>query len=164
MAIRHLFLRIVYRLAQIYWFVFRPKGGGSYVAVWYQNQLLMIENSYRSGWSFPSGGRKRNESYAQAAIRELWEEVRVEASVEQLIETKFFVTTFEYKHDRSLVFEFHPERQPEFVLDDFEVIAARWVPFEELVGSDLKLAPIVRQYIDWKHEQTAQAPPSEALK
>jgi len=154
MAIRRFFLWIAYRLGRIYWFVFRPKGGGSYVAVWYQNQILIIENSYRPGWTFPAGGRKRKESYAQAAVRELWEEVQIEASVEQLVETEFFVTTIEYKHDRSLVFEFHPKSQPKFELDNFEVINGKWVPFEELVGNELQLVPIVRQYIDWKHQRS----------
>ena len=153
MAIRRFFLRIAYQLGRIYWFIFRPKIGGSYIAVWYQNQLLMIENSYRSGWTFPSGGRKRGESFAEAAVRELYEEVRIRVSSDQLIETEFFVTTVEYKHDRSLVFEFYPQHRPNFVLDDFEVIDGKWIPFDELVDSALKLAPIVRQYIDWKHEQ-----------
>lgn len=153
MSIRRFFLWIAYRLALIYWFIFRPAVTGSYVAVWHQDDLLMVENSYRAGWTFPSGGKRRDETYKAAAIREMWEEVRIKASVDELVETQFFSTTIEFRDDRSVVFEFHPEQRPEYVVDGFEIAAASWMPFETLRSTDLLLAPIVRQYIEWKHQQ-----------
>ena len=64
-------LRIAYRVALVYWFVFRPERKGVYVAVWYGRQVLLIENSYRAKQTFPSGGVERGESDQEAALREL---------------------------------------------------------------------------------------------
>ena len=138
-------LRIAYRAALCFWFVFRPETKGVYVAVWYHRQILLIRNSYKAKQTFPAGGIKRGESEKAAAIRELHEEVGLQLHPEDLQMFQRFVTHEEYKTDRSVVFETQVTKLPLLELDCREVIHAEFVDIGE--ARQRVLASIAQQYL-----------------
>ena len=52
--------------------------------VWSRGQILLVKKSYRKEWSIPGGLVKRGESWEQAAVRELFEEVGIRVKKEAL--------------------------------------------------------------------------------
>ena len=143
-------LTIAYRSLLVYWYLFRPSGGGAYVAVWNGGQILIVKNSYKSVWTFPAGGRKKNESMEETAVRELSEEVSIDVKQDQLALVDYFVSHSEYRTDRSTVFEIEFDERPEFTIDNTEVVDAKFVDFSELRDKRYALACIANQYVERK--------------
>jgi len=52
-------LTTAYRLALIYWRLVRPDCLGVFVALWHDDRILVIKNSYKSQLTFPG---KKSES------------------------------------------------------------------------------------------------------
>lgn len=138
--------RCAYKLALCYWFVFRPTQRGAYVAVWSKGKLLLIKNSYKAGYTLPSGGVKKYESIESAAVRELAEEVGIQASPDDLRLIDEFKSTSEFKTDRSTVYELHLAEQPAITIDNIEVTAFEFVSMPEV--KTRKLTSIANQYVD----------------
>ena len=138
--------RCAYKLALCYWFVFRPTEQGAYVAVWSHDRLLLIKNSYKSGYTLPSGGIKKNESVKSAAARELAEEVGIVVSPDDLRLIQEFQSTSEFKTDRSTVFELHLAKEPTITKDRIEVTDLEFVPAAEV--KTRMLTTIAKQYVD----------------
>ena len=76
---------VAYRLHLAWNFLFRPQCHGVWVAVWSQGQLLLIKNAYRSSITLPGGSIDGVEQPVQAALRELREEVGIEAKPHELV-------------------------------------------------------------------------------
>ncbi len=106
---------------------------------------MLIRNSYKSGETLPAGGLKRGESHAQAARRELAEEVGIEVALEELEFACEVEIQGRYGRDRSQFFELHLERDPEVVIDRREVVWWEFCPVEELPNRPL--IRIVRNYL-----------------
>ena len=136
-----------YRAALCYWFLFRPTARGAYVAVWYGNELLLIQNSYKHGLTLPSGGIKKNETSISAAIRELAEEVGIRATEDELTLIQEFKSTDEGKIDLSVVFELRLDQRPSITVDNVEVVRAEFVSFPDVASKDL--TSIARQYVEF---------------
>src|SRR5262245_48072440 len=98
-------MRVAYRLRLAWWFVRRPAIHGSYIAVWCDDRVLVIRNSYRRLLSFPAGGRTRGETLRDAAARELREEVGVIAAADELAYYGDVVYHARYAEDHGHVFE-----------------------------------------------------------
>lgn len=114
-----------YKLAKCYWFLCRPKALGTKCVVRCGDELLLIRNSYGPrGWTFPGGGVKKTEDFKTAAARELAEEVGV--SGVQLVYCGTFLLTEEYKRDTVHVFCGALVDKPSVVVDNTEVVEARW--------------------------------------
>jgi 8-oxo-dGTP pyrophosphatase MutT (NUDIX family) len=139
-------LWLAYRLLLASWFVFRPRRRGVFVAIWREGRILVIRNSYRSWLALPAGGIKRGESPAQAAQRELREEVGIEISSEALRFVREIGTEFEFKRDRCLFFETELAHDPVVRVDGREVEWASFLAPEEALAG--RLAPPVREYLD----------------
>src|SRR5580700_4247180 len=71
--------RVGFPLARIWWRLVRPRHEGAVVVVYVGSALLLVYQSYRSGWHLPGGGVRRGEMPEAAARRELAEEIGLEA-------------------------------------------------------------------------------------
>jgi len=67
------------RLRRAWWFVTRPLSIGVLaIVVDEESRVLLVEQTYRSGWYLPGGGVRKREALDDALRRELREEVGVE--------------------------------------------------------------------------------------
>lgn len=71
--------RAGYRMMRVIWRVFPPRHVGVGILVWHGGRLLAVRHSYRPGLVIPGGRRNRGEEPADAASRELAEELGIEA-------------------------------------------------------------------------------------
>lgn len=67
--------RILYLLARLYWFIFRPITIGVKVMLIEEESIWLVQHSYQRGWFLPGGGAKRNENLETAVRREAREEL-----------------------------------------------------------------------------------------
>ena len=88
---------------QMYWYVCRPvRLGVKCVVLTNNDEVLVVENTYRPGVRLPGGGVKRGESLFDTAARELREETGlVLAEPPQL--WHIYYSTEEDKHDHIAV-------------------------------------------------------------
>jgi len=116
--------KVAARLRRLYWFVFRPQTFGVKCVVVHDGKWLMIRNSYGNAqWTFPGGAIDRGEQPADAAIREVREEVGISlGSVEPI---GFYTSDREYKHDTVHCFVANVLR-PDHQIDMVEVIESAW--------------------------------------
>jgi len=140
------FYRLAYLILRCFWFIFRPKGQGSLVAVWFEGRLLLVRNGYRRGYSLPGGNRKSGESARRAAVREIREEVGVGLYPNQLRYCGTVVSDRDRLRDHCTYFEVHLAEPPGIVIDGREVVAALFTGPGE--WDDYPLAYQVRTYID----------------
>lgn len=137
-----------YKLHLIWNFVFRPTHHGVWVAVWAENELLLIKNSYRDQITLPGGGCDGGESLPQAAVRELREEVGLQVAPQALSFWGQYVSRVEYKLDHINLFELFLEARPEIQLDQREV---EWSTLSTLdAAMELNLFPALRNYLEDK--------------
>jgi 8-oxo-dGTP diphosphatase len=135
-----------YRILRAWWFVRRPAVDGAYVALWCDDSLLLIRNSYKRGETVPSGSIHRGESPRDAARRELEEEVGVRATADSLRAVAAFTVAYHHKRDRAHFFELRLEDEPEIRIDRREVVWASFRPADELARRPL--VPHVRAYLE----------------
>ncbi len=75
-GVLRLLLTAVHSLLKAGWFVRRPATQGAHaIALTPDNRIVLVKLRYAPGWRLPGGGRSENESAAQAALRELREEI-----------------------------------------------------------------------------------------
>jgi len=129
--------KVAYRLMRVYWSVRRPATHGALVTLWNAGEVLLIQNSYVNYRSLPGGYVGRYETGAEAAIRELREEIGIVARPEQLERVYDEVKDWEGKRDHVEVFKLELERRPEIVIDRREVIAAGWYTASRALELDL---------------------------
>ncbi|MCG8569651.1 MAG: NUDIX hydrolase [Spirochaetes bacterium] len=141
----HLFYKFLYSLFMIYCFFFRPRINGVHVAVWYQNKILMIKNSYRKILGIPAGRLKKNEEEVVGACRELREETGIKAKTEDLNKVLDIIQEEKYATDHIILFEYHPTELPEIQVDNKEVIWAQFMSADE--AAKLKIYNPIREYI-----------------
>ena len=68
-------MKLIFAGAKVYWHIFKPINFGAQVMLIRDGQVVLVSHTYKSGWSFPGGGVKRNESVETAVRREAMEEV-----------------------------------------------------------------------------------------
>jgi 8-oxo-dGTP pyrophosphatase MutT (NUDIX family) len=138
-------LRLVFRLQQLYWFLFRPEKQGVYVAVWCRGRLLVIQPSYKPFATIPAGGVKRGEALAVAAARELREEVGIPLRPEALHLVGEVRGPSKYLKDHCHVFEVEFDAEPVVAIDRREVVAAAFRTPEEALSQ--RLSSVVLAYL-----------------
>lgn len=137
--------KLAYRLQVISNFFYHKKVRGAYVAVWFEGKVLLIQNSYKKYKTLPCGGVKRLEGIAEAAARELYEEVGVLVEPQNLELVTVTVRHEEYKEDTIYIFELLVGEQPKIQIDNREVT---WASFVELkMALKEELAPAVEAYL-----------------
>ncbi len=150
-------LRVGYRGLRVYWRVRRPTLHGVYVAVWHDDRILMIQNSYRSYFTFPCGALKRGESHPDAAVRELHEEVGIRATPDRLVRVMDFQSRYGGVVDIVQLFELECREPPAVAIDHREVV---WARFESLAEARRRpLPPVVRRYLFERSGGAATAGP-----
>lgn len=146
------FVRVAYRgayhLALAWWFVRRPRTEGTLVGVWRGREVLLLQNSYKQPFSLPGGGRHGDESPEQTGARELREEVGLHVPTSDLRLATELHHTDEFKRDwcHFVELELKPDEEPRLVLDQREVVWARFLDVETALR--LPLMPVVRRYLE----------------
>lgn len=138
--------RGAYTLARVYWFALRPETFGVCVALWHGRRVLLIQNSYKRAFALPGGGRHRGESWLEAGVRELREEVGVRAPPESLRQAFETTSTDEHKRDHVYFYERDVDEPPPLHIDRREVIWAGFMDGAEALG--LPLTPVARAYLE----------------
>lgn len=130
---------IVLRILRIYWFIFRPKTRGVRCIIRFENKILFIKHSYGlSFWNIPGGGVKKKETFEQAIIREVKEEVGI--IVKEVKKIGNFLSDKEYKIDQIELFLADVDSEY-YNIDNIEIVEARWSRLDEIPephGSNLK--------------------------
>ncbi len=106
--------------------------------IWYQGKILIIQKSYKKGWSIPGGILKRGETWQQAAVRETFEEVGIHLEEKALV---FFkeVPGDLGPRDRARIFAVQLESPPTVKIDAREIVHAEFVTPEEAMQRNLYL-------------------------
>ncbi|MBM76507.1 MAG: hypothetical protein CMK59_13960 [Proteobacteria bacterium] len=138
--------KLAYRLQLVSNRFTNKKVRGAYVALWHNDSILLVQNSYKKYKTLPCGGIKKNEGVCQAALRELREEVGVSLRAEQIALVKVVVRYEEFKEDTIYIFEHSMRDEPKIQIDNREVIWASFV--EKKQALKINLAPGVRVYLE----------------
>lgn len=132
--------RPFFPLLKLYWFLFRPKTTGVKCALYFNNQVLLIRNSYgKKLWTLPGGGVHRNESIEAAAIREVREEVGILVPKPVFCGSVFY--DGEYKRNTIHVFAVKIQSL-DFKIDGMEIEEAHWFGLDAL--------PKVKSHLLWE--------------
>ena len=118
-----------------------------HVAVWVDGKVLLVKNSYRSGYSLPAGDIHRKETSAFAASRELREETGVIVSHTQLTCVLELNEDEEWRSapKRNEIFECRLENKPNIRVDNREVIYADFFTLDAALS--LRLPEVTRTYL-----------------
>jgi ADP-ribose pyrophosphatase YjhB (NUDIX family) len=154
-ALWRIALRCAYRVLRAWWWLRGPEVHGAYVAVWQDDLLLLIRNTYRRGETVPCGAIGGRESVRAAAARELAEEVGIVVPESELTFVCELVVDFENKVDHAHFFELRVEAGIPIRIDHREVAWASFVPAAEL--ADRPLVPHVRRYLDQRRAGPSQS-------
>ena len=143
------FIRFIYLLAyhgeKTFNRLRRPNTRGAYVAIWWNERLLLIRNSYKACFTLPCGGVRKHEAPILAAQREVLEEIGLQIPEEQLQLIGEYHLDAENKRDHVYLFSAQLPAQPELLLDGTEVVWAGFLPKEECMA--LPLCPLVQEYL-----------------
>jgi 8-oxo-dGTP pyrophosphatase MutT (NUDIX family) len=145
--------KVAYRMMRFYWGMRRPATHGALVTLWNQGELLLIQNSYVTYRSLPGGYVGRYETGAEAAVRELREEIGLNARPEQLEKVYDEVKDWEGKRDHVEVFKLTLDARPEVHIDHREVVAAGWYTPQKAL--ELDLFPPIRLILEGMLRQQA---------
>ena len=136
---------ILYRLKLFYNLLFYPTVYGVYIAVWWNDKVLLVKNSYKSCYTLPCGGLKKHEDPVDGALRELSEEVNIELTPGDLISYGTLQSFVEHMIDNITFYEVYLTEKPKIQVDQREVIWSEFVT----PGNALKrkLFPVVKDYL-----------------
>jgi 8-oxo-dGTP diphosphatase len=137
--------RCAYQMMRTYWRLLHPTTHGALVALWYQGEILLVQNSYVRYRSLPGGYVGRNETGRDAAVRELREETGFEIRPFELKLALDQWHEWEGKHEHIEIFELDLKEAITIQVDNREVIEASFVaPARAL---EMNLFPPLREVI-----------------
>jgi 8-oxo-dGTP diphosphatase len=138
--------QVAYRLMRIYWRVRRPTTQGALIAVWHAGEVLLVQNSYVPYLSAPGGYVGRKEAPTAGAVRELREEVGIEARPEQLVLALDLTHDWEGKRDHVRIYHLDLAQRPRLRIDHREVVQATWHRPERAI--ELNVFPPLKRVIE----------------
>ncbi|MDJ0786053.1 MAG: NUDIX hydrolase [Myxococcota bacterium] len=138
--------RLAWWLGQRIFRFYHPHVDGVAVLVWHDERLLLVRNSYRETWGPPGGLRRRRADARSEALRELREEVGFEPVADSLRDAGMLEVEHSYVCDHVRFFELRVEEEPELVIDNREVVEARFC--DEATLGRLPLWKPLRVYLD----------------
>lgn len=124
-------MQLAYRVQKLLWKLLRPRTRGVKVMLFNATgEILLIRNSYGDthSWLIPGGGIKPWESPAQAAKREMREELG--CGIDKLHPVSTHFATAEGKRDTIILFEAIAAGDPN--PDGTEVVEARFFALDQL--------------------------------
>lgn len=126
-------------------FFLRPQTKGAYVAVWQDEKVLLIRNSYKPAYTLPCGGIEKGETPKDAARRELMEEVGLNLPIDVFLRIYETINYTEFKQDHITLYEVQLTDPLTPKPDGREVI---WAGYRELEDAlKMPLFPPVRDYL-----------------
>ncbi len=155
--IAQLFLKLAYKSIIFLWFFTRPTVNGVFIAIWYKEKLLMIRNSYKKSFTIPCGRIKRDEDSADAAVRELYEEVGIKVDKHQIKFIGIYTTNYNHIKDIGNFFEIEMTELPKLKIDNREVVWSQFMPLDQIAA--LNLNPTVKAWLDHRISKTDSSPP-----
>ena len=129
--------------------VAKPHTQGALVAIWHQDQVLLVETSYRRGWGLPGGGIDGGETVRQAAVRELSEELGLVVQPEELLNPWTITERGLGGLNTVTIYALEARELPKVVIDGLEIVAFHW--FSRYEALDLKLPSHVRNYLQLRN-------------
>ncbi len=135
-----MFFKVLYFGYQIYCFFVRPVRLGVRVMMIKDGRVLLVRQTYMSGWFMPGGGIKRNETLEQAARREALEETGAELGAVTLMGAYSNFT--EWKSDHNVVFiceDFKITGKPDGEIAEIRSFALNELPDEIWPGHRRRL-------------------------
>ncbi len=135
--INRLALTAAYKILRRWKILTKASNRGAAVAVWFDDQILVVRHSYRPGWSLPGGQIKKNEEPRSAASRELKEEVGIQTAPESLIQ-------IHESPQGKFQFECRLQIRPVIKIDNREIIEARFLDPAAISDADDVLSPYLR--------------------
>lgn len=142
--------RVAHGLLRAYWFLRRPRKGGTLVAVWHRGELLIVKSSYRRVCSLPGGYPRPGESPAETGARELEEECGIRLSHASLREVHRGEHLFEGRLDAVVIVEGALVERPALRIDWREISWARFMTPREARG--LPSVPHLQDYLALRPE------------
>ena len=142
--------RVAYRMAYPVWRFYLRQfeicTQGAQVALWTNNQVLLIRNSYRQTYTFPGGYIRNDEHTATAASRELYEETGISVTAGQL-KLSFACSYTNGKHQgHDDIYECQLADKPALRIDNREVVDARFMTADTALA--LPLESHVARYLE----------------
>lgn len=133
----------IHSLLKASWFLRRPKTFGAHaIALTPEKKLVLVKLRYARGWRVPGGGRSAEEDPAEAALRELREEIGM-TSHGEVRPARDFEESTDFKRDTASLVVVHDvryrpprwswevericEADLESLPDDMSPISARWI-------------------------------------
>jgi len=95
-------IRLLYLGYRIYCFIFRPRTLGVRIMLIQSGEVLLVRQTYMSGWYMPGGGVKHGETLEEAARREAYEEIGAQMGDLKLLGA--FTHFGENKSDHNVLF------------------------------------------------------------
>lgn len=96
-------------------------------------EIFLVKNRNGNFWGFPKGHPEKEETYLEAAKRELKEETDLD--VLDWIDTEPFIENYSYAHNNELihktVYYYVARVSVEYVVDKQEIIDGRWTPLDQ---------------------------------
>jgi 8-oxo-dGTP diphosphatase len=138
--------RVGFPVMLAWWLLRRPAHRGAVVAVWHEDEVLVLRQSYRRGLDFPGGGLSEGETARACACRELAEEVGIVVPEEALRLEREMTLLLDWRYDHVSVFSLRLGDRPALRGDRREVVGACFMPPAAALAA--KLSPLVRAYLD----------------
>jgi len=105
----------------------KPRTHGALVALWHQEQVLLVAASYRRELSLPGGWISRGETARRAAQRELAEELGLQVEERQLGEPWDFTERSARGVNTVTIFSVELAERPTLQVDGLEILRCLWL-------------------------------------
>ncbi len=149
-TLNRLLMRAAYNLLRLAHRFLKLSARGAGVAVWHQDEILVVRHSYRPGWSLPGGRAKRNEEPRMTASREVSEEVGLELIPDDLV----LISQSRSGHS---LFECELRAPSELRIDNREIVEAKFVDPKHVTDADWLLFSYLRTVIRSAQQEPASA-------
>ena len=123
-------LRLYWQAAWLYEnyrLIAKPRTHGALVALWHQEQVLLLGASYRRELSLPGGWINRGGTARKAAQRELAEELGLQVGERQLAEPWAFTERSARGVNTVTIFTVELAEQPTLHVDGLEILSCLWL-------------------------------------